>query len=212
MIMSFSGSYRKDFFMEDEEVPKEKNPLEGLFSSREFDKKFLEQRKVFLWGIVDDDSAKDIVSRLLYLDTIDPGKEISFFINSPGGMVTSGMVIYDTMRMIKSPVSTICMGFAASMASILLSGGKKGRRFVFPSGEVLIHQPLLGGMYRGTSADLEIQAEQIKKTKELGAKILAENCGQPLDKIIKDFDRDYWMDAKEAVEYGIVDKVIDKLS
>ncbi|TAN20282.1 MAG: ATP-dependent Clp protease proteolytic subunit [Chitinophagaceae bacterium] len=198
--------------MEDEEVPKEKNPLEGLFSSREFDKKFLEQRKVFLWGVVDDDSAKDIVSRLLYLDTIDPGKEVSFFINSPGGMVTSGMVIYDTMRMIKSPVSTICMGFAASMASILLSGGKKGRRFVFPSGEVLIHQPLLGGMYRGTSADLEIQAEQIKKTKDLGAKILAENCGQPLDKIIKDFDRDYWMDAKEAVEYGIVDKVIDKLS
>jgi ATP-dependent Clp protease protease subunit len=212
MIMSFSGNYRKNFFMEDEEVPKEKNPLEGLFSSREFDKKFLEQRKVFLWGVVDDDSAKDIVSRLLYLDTIDPGKEVSFFINSPGGMVTSGMVIYDTMRMIKSPVSTICMGFAASMASILLSGGKKGRRFVFPSGEVLIHQPLLGGMYRGTSADLEIQAEQIKKTKDLGAKILAENCGQPLDKIIKDFDRDYWMDAKEAVEYGIVDKVIDKLS
>lgn len=212
MTMSFSGNYRKNFFMEDEEVPKEKNPLEGLFSSREFDKKFLEQRKVFLWGIVDDDSAKDIVSRLLYLDTIDPGKEVSFFINSPGGMVTSGMVIYDTMRMIKSPVSTICMGFAASMASILLSGGKKGRRFVFPSGEVLIHQPLLGGMYRGTSADLEIQAEQIKKTKDLGAKILAENCGQPLEKIIKDFDRDYWMDAKEAVEYGIVDKVIDKLS
>lgn len=212
MNMNLSVNNRKGFFMEDEEIPKEKNPLEGLFSSREFDKKFLEQRKVFLWGIVDDDSAKDIVNRFLYLDTLDQGKEISFFINSPGGMVTSGMVIYDTMRMIKSPVSTICMGFAASMASILLSGGKKGRRFVFPSGEVLIHQPLLGGMYRGTSADLEIQAEQIKKTKDLGAKILAENCGQSLEKIMKDFDRDYWMDAKEAVEYGIVDKVIDKLS
>lgn len=210
--MNLMNRYRQGFFMEDEEIPKDKNPLEGLFSSREFDKKFLEQRKVFLWGVVDDDSAKDIVNRLLYLDAADAGKEISFFINSPGGMVTSGMVIYDTMRMIKSPVSTICMGFAASMASILLSGGKKGRRFVFPSGEVLIHQPLLGGMYRGTSADLEIQAEQIKKTKELGAKILADNCGQPLEKIMKDFDRDYWMDAKEAVEYGIVDKVIDKLS
>lgn len=210
--MNLMRHYRKGFLMEDEEVPKEKNPLEGLLSSREFDKKFLEQRKVFLWGVVDDDSAKDIVNRFLYLDTLDQGKEISFFINSPGGMVTSGMVIYDTMRMIKSPVSTICMGFAASMASILLSGGKKGRRFVFPSGEVLIHQPLLGGMYRGTSADLEIQAEQIKKTKDLGAKILADNCGQPLEKIMKDFDRDYWMDAKEAVEYGIVDKVIDKLS
>ncbi|MGH2644616.1 MAG: ClpP family protease [Chitinophagaceae bacterium] len=206
--MNLLNNYKQDFFMEDEDMPKGKNPLEGLISSREFDKKFLEQRRVFLWGVVDDDSAKDIVNRLLYLDTIDSGKEISFFLNSPGGMVTSGMVIYDTMRMIKSPVSTICMGFAASMASILLSGGKKGRRFVFPSGEVLIHQPLLGGMYRGTSADLEIQAEQIKKTKDLGAKILSENCGQPLEKIVKDFDRDYWMDAKEAVEYGIVDIVI----
>lgn len=197
--------------MEDEEPSKEANPLEGLLSSRQFDKKFLEQRKVFLWGVVDDDSAKDLVNRFLYLDAVEPGKEISFFINSPGGMVTSGMVIYDTLRMIKSPVSTICMGFAASMASILLSGGKKGRRFVYPSGEVLIHQPLLGGMYRGTSADLEIQADQIRKTKEQGAKILADNCGQPLEKILKDFDRDYWMDAKEAVKYGIVDKVIDKI-
>jgi ATP-dependent Clp protease protease subunit len=147
----------------------------------------------------------------LYLDTVDPGKEISFFINSPGGMVTSGMVIYDTMQMIKSPVSTVCMGFAASMASILLSGGEKGHRFIFPSGEVVIHQPLLGGMYRGTSADLEIQADQIKKTKELGAKILADNCGQTIEKIMKDFDRDFWMDAKQAVDYGIVDKVLDKL-
>jgi ATP-dependent Clp protease protease subunit len=199
------------FLMDDEEEPKQPNGLENLLSSRQFDKKFLEQRKVFLWGVVDDDSAKDIVNRLLYLDSADSGKEISFFINSPGGMVTSGMVIYDTMRMIKSPVSTICMGFAASMASILLSGGEKGRRFIFPSGEVVIHQPLLGGMYRGTSADLEIQAEQIKKTKELGAKILADNCGQPLEKILKDFDRDYWMDAGHALEYGIVDKIMDKI-
>ena len=209
--MNLNQKYPRGIVMEDEEPSKEANPLEGLFSSRQFDKKFLEQRKVFLWGVVDDDSAKDIVNRFLYLDAVEHGKEIAFFINSPGGMVTSGMVIYDTMRMIKSPVSTVCMGFAASMASILLSGGKKGRRFVYPSGEVLIHQPLLGGMYRGTSADLEIQADQIRKTKEQGAKILAENCGQPLEKILKDFDRDYWMDAKEAVKYGIVDKVIDKI-
>lgn len=203
---------RKGFVMdEDEEEGKPDNPLEGLFSARQFDKKFLEQRKVFLWGPVDDSSAKDVVNRLLYLDTIEPGKEISFFINSPGGMVTSGMVIYDTMRMIQSPVSTICMGFAASMASILLSGGEKGRRLIFPSGEVVIHQPLLGGMYRGTSADLEIQAEQIKKTKELGARILADNCGQPYEKVMKDFDRDYWMDAEDAVKYGIVDEVVSKL-
>lgn len=210
--MNYQYKQHQDFRMDDdEEMPKGDHPLENLFSSRQFDKKFLEQRRVFLWGVVDDSSAKDIVNRLLYLDTIDPGKEISFFINSPGGMVTSGMVIYDTMKLIKSPVSTICMGFAASMASILLSGGEKGRRFVFPSGEVLIHQPLLGGMYRGTSADLEIQAEQIKKTKEIGARILAENCGQPLEKIKKDFDRDYWMDAKESVAYGIVDKIFDKM-
>lgn len=210
--MHYHNNRFQDFRMDDDEPQQEEhNPLENLFSSREFDKKLLEQRRVFLWGVVDDRSAKDIVNRLLYLDTIAPGKEISFFINSPGGMVTSGMVIYDTMKMIKSPVSTICMGFAASMASILLSGGQKGKRFVFPSGEVLIHQPLLGGMYRGTSADLEIQAEQIKKTKEIGARILAENCGQPIEKIKKDFDRDYWMDAKEAVAYGIVDKIFEKL-
>lgn len=213
--MDFYYKYSKGFLMDDEE-PKEPaqepNTLENMFSSRQFDKKFLEQRKVFLWGVVDDDSAKDIVNRLLYLDTIEPGKEISFYINSPGGMVTSGFVIYDTMQMIKSPVSTICMGMAASMASILLSGGEKGSRFIFPRGEVMIHQPSLGGMLRGVSADLEIQAEQIQKTKELGARILAENCGHTPEKVMHDFDRDYWMNAKEAIDYGIVDKEVEKLS
>lgn len=198
--------------LQEEEPEKESNPLDKMLSSRQFDKKFLEQRKIFLWGVVDDDSSRDIVNRLLYLDSVDPGKEITFFINSPGGIVTSGMVIYDTMRMIKSPVSTVCMGLAASMGSILLSGGTKGRRFIFPSGEVMIHQPSIGGMMRGTSADLEIQAKQIKKTKELGAKILAENCGQKYEKILRDFDRDYWMDAKEAIEYGIVDALMEKAS
>jgi ATP-dependent Clp protease, protease subunit len=158
---------------------------------------------------VDDKSAKDITSRLLYLDAVDPGKEITFYINSPGGIVTSGMVMYDAMQMIQSPVSTVCMGMAASMGSILLSGGKKGRRFIFPHGEVMIHQPSGGG--RGTSADLEIMAEQIRKTKEMGAQILADNCGKTLEQVMKDFDRDYWMDAKESVDYGIVDKIIDKL-
>ncbi|MBM3441996.1 MAG: ATP-dependent Clp protease proteolytic subunit [Bacteroidetes bacterium] len=183
--------------------------MENMLSSAQFDKKFLEQRKVFLWGPVDDRSARDITNRLLFLDAKDPGKEIVFYINSPGGLVTSGMVIYDAMQMIESPVSTVCMGMAASMGSILLSGGKKGRRFIFPHGEVMIHQPMGGG--RGTSADLEIMAEQIRKTKEMGARILAENCGQTLEKILKDFDRDYWMDANESVAYGIVDAVIDKL-
>jgi ATP-dependent Clp protease protease subunit len=121
------------------------------------------------------------------------------------------MVIYDTMRMMKSPVSTICMGLAASMGSILLSGGKKGRRYIFPNAEVMIHQPSLGGFIRGVSSDLEIQARQTKRVKDLGAKILAENCGKSVEQILRDFDRDYWMDSKEAIEYGIVDKMIEKI-
>ena len=145
----------------------------------------------------------------MYLEALDPGKEITFYINSPGGIVTSGMVIYDTMQMISSPVSTVCMGMAASMASILLSGGKKGKRFIYPNGEVMIHQPSGGG--QGTSADLEIMAEQIRKTKLMGAEILARNCGQTTEKVMKDFDRDYWMDAKESIDYGIVDAVLTKI-
>ena len=197
--------------MDEEDEPKE-NPL-GQFSEAAFgpyNKKFLEDRKIFFWGVLHDNSAKEIVNKLLYLEAVKPGEEIKLFINSPGGVVTSGMVIYDTMQMISSPVSTICMGMAASMGSILLSGGAKGRRFIYPHGEVMIHQPSIGGA-QGTSADLEILATQIAKTKELGAKILAKNCGQTLEKVMKDFDRDYWMNAEEAVAYGIVDGVLDKL-
>jgi ATP-dependent Clp protease protease subunit len=196
----------------DEEEPAPNNPdnpMEKMLSGWMFDKKFIEQRKVFLWGVVEDKSAKDITDRLIYLEALDPGKEITFFINSPGGVVTSGMVIYDAMQMISSPVSTVCMGMAASMGSILLSGGEKGKRFIFPHGEVMIHQPSGGG--RGTSADLEIMAEQIRKTKLMGAEILAKNCGQTVEKILRDFDRDYWMDAKESINYGIVDKVLEKI-
>lgn len=180
--------------------------------SKKSDELFYKKRSVYLWGGVDDRSAKDIVNRLLLLDADKPGEEIKFFINSPGGVVTSGMVIYDVMQMIQSPVSTYCMGLAASMGSILLSGGAKGKRFIFPHGEVMIHQPSLGGYFQGVSADLEIHAIQIKKTKELGAKILSKNCGQKYDRVLRDLERDYWMDAKEAIEYGIVDKIIDKLN
>ena len=198
-------------FDDEEESPIElpENPMEKMVSGWQFDKKFIEQRKIFLWGAVDDKSAKDITARLLYLEAIDPGKEITFYINSPGGVVTSGMVIYDTMQMISSPVSTVCMGMAASMGSILLSGGAKGRRFIFPSGQVMIHQPSGGG--QGVSADLEIMAVQILKIKQMGAHILADNCGQTYEKVMKDFDRDFWMDSKESVSYGIVDGVMDKL-
>ncbi len=206
------NKYSENIRFDEEEEPAPgtpENPMEKMMSGWMFDKKFIEQRKVFLWGVVDDKSAKDIADRLMYLEALDPGKEITFYINSPGGMVTSGMVVYDVMQMISSPVSTVCMGMAASMGSILLSGGEKGRRFIFPHGEVMIHQPSGGG--RGTSADLEIMAEQMLKTKQMGARILAENCGQTYEKVMKDFDRDYWMGAKESIAYGIVDGVIDKL-
>lgn len=198
-------------FEEEEEPEKQapENPMEKMMGGMMFDKKFIEQRKIFLWGAVDDKTSRDITNRLLYLDAIESGKEITFYINSPGGSVTSGMVIYDTMKMIKSPVSTVCMGMAASMGSILLSGGEKGKRFIFPHGEVMIHQPSGGG--QGTSADLEIMAMQMQKAKQLGAKILAENCGQTYDKVMEDFDRDYWMNASESKKYGIIDGVLNKI-
>lgn len=172
---------------------------------------FLEKRSVYLWGMVDDKSARDIVNKLLILEADKPGEEIKFFINSPGGVVTSGMVIYDTIEMISSPVSTICMGLAASMGSILLSVGAKGRRFVYPHGEIMIHQPSIGGYFQATSADIEIQAEQIEKTKLMGAQLLAKNCSKTVEQVLKDFDRDFYMDAEQAVTYGIVDAVLEKL-
>jgi len=186
-------------------------PAEGGVVMKKMEKHFFDTRSIYFWGAVDDKSAKDVVNKLLLLEADKPGEEIKFYINSPGGVVTSGMVIYDTMQMIKSPVSTICMGLAASMGSILLSGGEKGKRFIYPHGEVMIHQPSLGGYFQAVSADLEIHAEQTQRAKEIGAKILADNCGKTIAQVMKDFDRDYWMDAKKAVEYGIVDKVIDKL-
>ena len=208
--MNFYKNNLTRFDQEEEpEIAVPENPMEKMMGGIMFDKKFIEQRKIFLWGEVNDKSAKDITNRLLYLEATDPGKEITFYINSPGGVITSGMVIYDTMKMISSPISTVCMGMAASMGSILLSGGEKGKRFIFPHGEVMIHQPSGGG--QGTSADLEIIAIQILKAKQLGAKILAENCGQTYDKVMEDFDRDYWMDAEESKKYGIIDGILNKL-
>jgi len=211
--------YKNPFLSEEEEGDDEpdlseaKSPKEdnSPFILKKMEQLFLKNRSVYLWGAVEDRSAREVVSKLLLLDADKPGEEIKFYINSPGGVVTSGMVIYDTIKLIQSPVSTICMGLAASMGSILLSVGAKGRRFIYPHGEVMIHQPSLGGYLRATSADIEIQAEQIEKTKLLGAKILAENCGKSVEQILKDFDRDYWMDAETAVKYGIVDGILEKL-
>ncbi len=170
------------------------------------DNRFLEKRQVFLWGQVDDKTARDIVSKLVYLELEKPGEKITFFINSPGGMVTSGFSILDTMNLISSPVSTVCMGLSASMGSILLSAGEKGERYIFPYGEVMIHQPSIGYI-QGSASDIEIHARQMAKTRDTSAKILAENCGQSVDQILKDFDRDYWMDFDESIKYGIVDKL-----
>ena len=171
------------------------------------DTKLIEQRKVFLWGQVDDESAKHVIDRLMYLDALET-KDIHLYINSPGGYVTSGFAIYDVMKSLKSDVSTICTGFAASMGSLILSAGTKGKRFIQPHARVMIHQP--SGGARGQASDIEITAKEIIITKELSAQILADNCGQTFDKVMKDFNRDHWMGAKESVAYGIVDKAIQR--
>lgn len=174
-------------------------------------KKFLEERKIFLWGGVDDSSAKDITEKLLYLELIDPKKKIQFFINTPGGSITAGMAIYDTMKLISSPIEVIVTGLAASMGSILLCGPKKGSRFMYPNARVLIHQPLISGRFYAPAVDIAIQADEMEKTRAEMNKILAEASGQPLEKIQKDTDRDFYMNAKEAIEYGLADAIIDKV-
>lgn len=169
------------------------------------DSKLIEQRKVFLWGQVDDKSAKHVIDRLIYLDALN-NFDILLYINSPGGYVTSGFAIYDCIKSLNSQVSTICSGFAASMGSIILSAGAKGKRFIQPHARVMIHQP--SGGARGQASDIEITAKEIILTKELSAKILADNCGQTFEKVMKDFNRDHWMGAEESVAYGIVDAVL----
>ncbi|MDP4685410.1 MAG: ATP-dependent Clp protease proteolytic subunit [Salibacteraceae bacterium] len=193
-----------------DEAKKEEETTPKMGDQALISRSYLEKRTVFLWGGVDDDTAKHVIDRLMYLESEKPGEPINFYINSPGGYVTSGMAIYDVMQMISSPVHTICMGLAASMGSILLSGGEKGHRSVFKHGRVMIHQPSLGG-YQGTASDIEIQTKEIIKTKELGARILADNCGRNFDDIMKDFNRDFWMTGQDAVDYGIVDSVKDSI-
>lgn len=171
-----------------------------------FDEKFIEQRKVFLWGGVDEKSAEKVCNQLLYLEAEKPGEEITFYINSPGGVVTHGLLMMDVMNMITSPVKTVCMGMAASMGSILLCAGEKGKREIWPNARVMIHQPSVGGI-SGQATDMEISAQQLLLIKQKSAHILADNCSKTYEEIMKDFDRDYWMNAEEALEYGIVDKI-----
>jgi ATP-dependent Clp protease protease subunit len=168
--------------------------------------RLLKDRIIFLGEEVNDITANLIVAQLLFLEAEDPDKDIHLYINSPGGSITAGMAIYDTMHYIKPDVSTICIGMAASMGAFLLSGGAKGKRFAVPNAEVMIHQPLGGA--RGQATDIQIHAEHIIKTKKRMNQMLSENTGQPLEKIEKDVERDYFMSSQEAKEYGLIDEVI----
>ena len=174
-------------------------------------KKFLRERKVFLWGPVTDTSCRDLTEKLLYLEAEAPGKEIIFYLNSPGGSVTAGMAVYDTMQLITSPITVVVTGMAASMGSILLSGAKKGHRLIYPHARVLIHQPLITGRFTGPATDINIQAQEMEKIRQELNLILANASGQPIERINRDTDRDFYLNAKEAIEYGLADRIVDKL-
>jgi ATP-dependent Clp protease, protease subunit len=180
------------------------------FGERAYDiySRLLKERIIFLGDTIDDDVANTVIAQMLFLESQDKTKDIKLYINSPGGSVTAGLAIYDTMQLIAPDVSTICIGLAASMASILLSSGAKGKRFVLPNSEVMIHQ-VMGGA-QGQASDIEISARHILKLKERLNKILASHTGQKFEKVTKDSDRDYFMSAEEAVEYGLADKIIKK--
>lgn len=173
--------------------------------------KFLKERKIFLWGEVNTESAKMITERLLFLEFSDPGKEITFYLNTPGGSITDGMAIYDTIKMISSPVKVIVTGMAASMGSILLSAAKKGNRFLYPHSRVMIHQPLIGGHFYAPAVDIHIQAKEMERIRDELNRILADASGQPIDKIVQDTDRDFYLNAEEAIKYGLADAIIKKV-
>jgi ATP-dependent Clp protease, protease subunit len=191
---------------DDEPAKIQSGPLATLIQ-----KKFLEQRKIFLWGAITDETAKDICERLLYLESGDPGKEITFYMNTPGGSITAGMAIFDTMRLISSPITIVVTGMAASMGSILLCAIPKGRRLLFPHSRVLIHQPLISGRFIGPATDINIQAQEMEKLRAELNQILADASGQPIDKVARDSDRDFYLNAQEAIAYGLGDKIVDKL-
>ena len=169
--------------------------------------RLLKERIIFLGGPIVDDVANSVIAQMLFLASQDPKKEIQFYINSPGGVLTAGMAIYDTMQYVKCPVSTVCVGSAASAAAILLAAGTKGKRFSLPNAQILIHQVMVSGI-GGQAVEIEIAAKEIIRLKERVSRVLAKHTGQPLAKIEKDTDRDYYLTAEEAKEYGIIDEVI----
>jgi ATP-dependent Clp protease protease subunit len=175
------------------------NGGEDIFS------RLLTERVIMLFGEVDDDMAATVIAQLLYLESVDAGKDIQLYINSPGGSVSAGLAIYDTMRHISCDVATICVGMAASMGAFLLAGGTKGKRYSLPHSEILIHQPL--GGTEGQASDIAIQAAHMAFTKERLSRLLAENTGQPYERIVQDTDRDNWMTPEQALEYGLIDRI-----
>ena len=197
---------------DDDDTPETAAPKKGQAPvAMLIQKKFLEQRKIFLWGAVTDETAKDICEKLLYLESAAPGKEITFYLNSPGGSITAGMAIFDMMRLVTSPITVVVTGMAASMGSVLLCAAPKGRRLLFPHARVLIHQPLISGRFIGPATDINIQAQEMEKLRGELNQILADASGQPIEKIARDCDRDFYLNAKEAIAYGLADKVVEKI-
>jgi ATP-dependent Clp protease protease subunit len=172
--------------------------------------RLLKDRIIFLGGPTDETSANLIIAQLLFLSNEDSKSDIHFYINSPGGSITAGLAIYDTMQFLRCDVATYCVGQAASMAAVLLTGGKKGKRFILPNGRVLLHQPLIAGVLQGPATDLEIEAKEIIRLRSRLYEIVSTHTGQKSDKIEKDCDRNLWMEADEAIDYGLVDKVLQK--
>lgn len=200
----------KDMYNKEKEQEDTEN--KGLPLTQLIQKRFLDQRKIFLWGEVSDESAKDLTEKLLYLESEAPGKDILFYINTPGGSITAGMAVYDTMKLITSPVTVIVTGMAASMGSILLSGAAKGKRWIYPHARVLIHQPLISGRFMAPAVDINIQAKEMERIRHELNQILAEASGKDLAVIERDTDRDFYLTAEESIEYGLVDKIVEDLS
>ncbi|MDH4263491.1 MAG: ATP-dependent Clp protease proteolytic subunit [Spirochaetia bacterium] len=172
---------------------------------------FINSRQIYLWGPVTDKSSEDVIEKMMFLENKEPGKPIYFFINSPGGVISSGMAVFDIMSMISSPVYTITMGMAASMGALLFAAGKKGHRYMFQHARVMIHQPLISGQIVAPAIDIKIHADEIKKTRLELNRILSEATGKSMDQIQKDTDRDYWLNAEEAIKYGIADKTLSDI-
>jgi ATP-dependent Clp protease protease subunit len=204
--------FMRDFRLDDDEKEKEekKDKEEAAPLAKEIAESFIKQRKIFLWSAVEDESAERIVKQFLYLDSKNHD-EITLYINSPGGVISSGLAIYDVMQAVKSPVSTVVCGQAASMGAVLLAGGNKGRRFAWPNSRVMIHQPLISGHMFGPASDIEIQAEEMLRIRQTINGILAQHSGHSVDKIELDTDRDNFMTAQEAKAYGLIDAIEARL-